>query len=138
MFHISVLGSRIFKRKRLNAFQGLLGELLMGGSVIPQRPLGAESQSPWGLSCSVANSGPPLCNPLNCSTPGFPVLHYFPELAQTHVYGVSDAIQPSHPLLTSSPPSFSLSQHQGPLFASGGQSTGASAPASVLPMNIQG
>ena len=57
---------------------------------------------------------PTLCDPMNCSTPSFPVLHHLPEFAQTHVHWVSDAIQPSHPL--SSPPPFalSLSQHQGP------------------------
>ena len=54
-----------------------------------------------------------LCNPLDCSTPGFPVLHYLPEFAQTHVHWVGDAIQPSHPLLSSSPFGFNLSQHQG-------------------------
>ena len=64
------------------------------------------------------------------------------EFAQTHVYWVADAIQPSHPLLSPSPPAFNLSQHQGlfpmnQLFASGGQSTGVSDSASVLPMNIQ-
>ena len=69
-------------------------------------------------------------------TPGFPVLHHLPEFAQTHVHWVNDAIQPSHLLSSPSPPAFSLSQHQG-LFASGGQSTGDSASASVLPMNIQ-
>ena len=47
------------------------------------------------------------------STPGFPVLHHLPELAQTHVHRVSDAIRPSRPLLSPSPPVFSLSQHQG-------------------------
>ena len=50
-----------------------------------------------------------LCDPMDCSTPGFPVLHYFPEFAQTHIHWISDAIQPSHP----SPPAFNLSQHQG-------------------------
>ena len=54
-----------------------------------------------------------LCNPMDCSTPGFPVLHYFPEFAQTHIHWVGDAIQPSHPLLSLSPPAFGLSQHQG-------------------------
>jgi len=49
--------------------------------------------------CSVTKSCPTLCNPLNCSTPGFPVLYYLPEFAQTHVHWVYDAIQPSHPLL---------------------------------------
>ena len=50
---------------------------------------------------------------MDCSTPGFPVHHQLPELAQTHVHQVSDAIQPSHPLLSPSPPAFNLSEHQG-------------------------
>ena len=54
-----------------------------------------------------------LCDPMDCSTPGFPVLHYLLEFAQTHVHWVSDAIQPSHPLLSPSSPAFNLSQHQG-------------------------
>ena len=62
---------------------------------------------------SIAQSCLTLCNLMDCSTPGFPVHHQFPELAQTHVHWVSDAIQPSHPLLSPSPPAFSLSQHQG-------------------------
>ena len=45
-----------------------------------------------------------LCNPMDCSTPGFPIHHQLPELTQTHVHRVSDAIQPSHPLLSPSPP----------------------------------
>ena len=61
---------------------------------------------------SVAQSCPTLCDPMDCSTPGFPVLHHLLELAQTHVHWVSDAIQPSHPLLPTSPLAFSLSQHQ--------------------------
>ena len=64
-------------------------------------------------SCSVAQSRPTLCDPMDCSTPGFPVLHHLPELAQIHVYWVIDAIQPSHPLLPPSPPALNLSQHQG-------------------------
>ena len=60
---------------------------------------------------SVAQSYPVLCDPMICSTLGFPVHHQLLELAQTHVHRVGDAIQPSHPL--SSPPAFSLSQHQG-------------------------
>ena len=63
--------------------------------------------------CSVAKSCPTLCIPVECSTPGFPVLHYLPELAQTHVHWVSDAIQPSHPLSSPSSPAFNLSQHRG-------------------------
>ena len=50
---------------------------------------------------------------MDCSTPGFPVHHQLPELAQTHVHGVSDVIQPSHPLSAPYPPAFNLSQHQG-------------------------
>ena len=62
---------------------------------------------------SVAQSCPTLWDPMDCSTPGFPVHYQLLELAQTHVNWVSDAIQPSHPLLSPSPPAFNLSQHQG-------------------------
>ena len=54
-----------------------------------------------------------LCDSRDCSMPGFPVHHQLLELAQTHVHRVSDAIQPSHPLSSPSPPPFSLFQHQG-------------------------
>ena len=71
--------------------------------------------------CSVARSCPTLCKPMDCSKPGFPVLHYpgfpvlhyLPEFAQTHVPWVGDDIQPSHPLPLPSPFAFSLSQDQG-------------------------
>ena len=63
--------------------------------------------------CLVAQSCPTLCNPMDCSTPGFPVLHHLPEIAQTHVHWDSDSIQPSHPLLPPSPLAFNFSQHQG-------------------------
>ena len=80
--------------------------------------------------------------PMNCGTPGFPVLQYIPEFAQTPVHWVSDAIQLSHSLPPPSLLAFSLSQNQSfpvsQLFASDSQSIGASASASVLPMNIQG
>ena len=62
---------------------------------------------------SVTQSCPTLSDPIDCSTPGFPVHHQFPELTQTHVHQVGDAIQPSHPLLSPSPPAFNLFQHQG-------------------------
>ena len=52
-----------------------------------------------------------LCYPMDCSTPGFPVHHQLPELAQTHVHWVGDAIQPSHPLSSPSLPALNLSQH---------------------------
>ena len=64
-------------------------------------------------SSSVALSCPILCSPMDCSTPGFPVHHLLLELTQTHVHQVGDAIQPSHPLSSPSPPAFNLSQHQG-------------------------
>ena len=92
--------------------------------------------------CSVSKSCLTLCDPMDYSTPGFPVPHYLSEFAQTHIHWVGDAIQPSHPLLPPSLPALSISQHQGLfqslLFTSGGQSIGASASASVLLMNIQG
>ena len=62
---------------------------------------------------SVTQSCPTLCDPMNCSMPGFPVHHQLPEFTQTHVHRVGDAIQPSHPLSSPSPPTFLLSQHQG-------------------------
>ena len=62
---------------------------------------------------SVTQSCPTLWDPMDCSMPGFPVHHQLPELAQTHVHGVGDTIQPSHPLLSPSPPTFNLSKHQG-------------------------
>ena len=80
---------------------------------------------------SVTQSYPTRCDPVDCSTPGFPVHHHLLELAQTQVDG--DAIKPSHPLSFPALGSFPVSQ----FFASGGQSIEVSASASVLPMNIQ-
>ena len=62
---------------------------------------------------SVAQSCPTLCDPMSCSTPALPVHHQFPEFTQTHVHRVGDAIQPSHPLSSPSPPAPNPSQHQG-------------------------
>ena len=62
---------------------------------------------------SVAQSYPTLCDAMDCCTPGFPVHHQLPELTQTQVHRVGDSIQPSHPLLSPSPPVLNLSQHQG-------------------------
>ena len=56
---------------------------------------------------------PTLWDPMDCSTPGLPVHHQLLEFTQTHVHWVSDAIQPSHPLSSASPPTFNLPQHQG-------------------------
>ena len=101
------------------------------------------SHTPHLSPCSVAQSHPTLCDPMDCSMPVFPVLHRLLEFVQTHVHWVSDTIQPSHPLLPPSSLALNLSQHQGlfqwmsQLFTSGGQSIRASASASVLLMNIQ-
>ena len=98
-------------------------------SVLQIRSIQFSSVTQWCLS---------LCDPRDCSMPGFPVHHQLLELAQTHVHRVGDAIQPSHPLsscLQSFPASGSFLRSQ--FFASGGQSIGVSASASVLPMNIQ-
>ena len=70
-------------------------------------PPGSVQFSPVAQSCLI------LCNPMNHSTPGLPVHHQLPEFTQTHVHWVSDAIQPSHPLSSPSPPALNLSQHQG-------------------------
>ena len=92
---------------------------------------------------SVNQSYPTLCNTMNCSTSGLPVHHPLPEFTQTHVLWVSDAIQPSHPPSSPSPPAPNPSQHQS-LFQCVNsshevklQSTGVSALASVLPMNTK-
>ena len=61
---------------------------------------------------SVTQSCPTLCDPMNHSTPGLPVHHQLPEFTQTHVHRIGDAIQPSHPLLSPSPPALNPSQHQ--------------------------
>ena len=74
---------------------------------VPIHPLKGGSVS------SVAHSCPTLCDSMDCSTPGLPVHHQLPELAQTHVYQVSDAIQPPHALWYPFPPAFNLFQHQG-------------------------
>ena len=78
----------------------------------PRVPIKTPAQ-PLVQFSSVAQSCPALCNPMDCSTPGLPARHQLPNLAQTHVHPVGDAIQPSHPLPSPSPPAFNLPQHQG-------------------------
>ena len=99
-----------------------------------------QSQSSVQFS-SVVESYSTLCDPMNCSLPGLPVHHHLLEFTQTHIHQISDAIQQSHPLSSPFPPAPKPSQHQSifqcQLFASGGQRTGISASASVLPKNIQ-
>ena len=104
------------------------------------------SEGNWGVKLSsvqfssVTQSCPTLCDPMNRSTPGFPVHHHLPEFTQTHVHRVSDAIQPSHPVVpfSSCPQSLPASESfpMSQLFA-WGQSIRVSALASVLPMNTQ-
>ena len=91
---------------------------------------------------SVAQSCLTLCTSMDCGTPGLPVHYQLPEFTQTHIHWFSDAIQPSHPLSSPSPPAFSLSQHQG-LFQwvislhQMAEVLRVSASASLLPMSIQ-
>ena len=65
------------------------------------------------VCCCLVTQLCPTLKPMDCSIPGFPVLHYLPDFAQTHVHWVGDVTQPSHLLLSPSPPAFTLSQHQG-------------------------
>ena len=89
---------------------------------------------------SVAQSCPTLCNPMNCSMPGFPVLHQLPDFTQIHVHRVSDAISSSVVPFSSCPQSLPASKSfpMSQLFTWGGQSTGTSALASFLPKKSQG
>ena len=130
----------------------------MPGSVCPPSPLRMKARGPsegdylaaakWWMPgyyccCSVAKSYPTLCDPMDCSTPGFPVLHHLLELAQTHVHWVSDAIKPSHHLSPPSPLALNLSQHQclfqwvSSLYQVV-KFIGASTSAPVLPIHSQG
>ena len=128
-----------FLRRRLwkgwkCSFQRKFGEFSHWASTYSELRTGVEFSS-------VTQSCPALCDPINRSTPGLPVHHKLPEFTQTHAHRIGDAIQPSYPLSSPSPPahflpapgSFPMSQ----LFAWGGQSIGVSASASVLPMNTQ-
>ena len=100
-----------------------LPEILMELPYFPDCPLQGffDEKKKWNLKClgncsaqfsSVAQSCPILWDPMNCSTPGLPVHHQLLEFTQTHVHWVSDAIQPSHPLLSPSPPTPNPSQNQ--------------------------
>ena len=76
-------------------------------------PFYTKTKDMTSIFSSVAQSCPTLCDPIDCSTLGFPVNHQLPELAQTQVHWICDDIQTSHPPLSPSPPAFNLSQHQG-------------------------
>ena len=86
--------------------------------LLTQQILGMFNGRVWQLLCysqfiSVTQSCPTLCNPMDCIMPDLPVHHQLLEFTQTHVHWVSETIQPSHPLLSSSSPALNLSQHQG-------------------------
>ena len=102
----TTVSKRIWRIKTGSSVLSLLLKFICQGSLIL-----SESY----VFSSVAQSCLTLClrDPMDCSMPGFPVHHQLLELAQTHAHQVSDAIQPSHPLSSISPPTFNLSQHQG-------------------------
>ena len=91
---------------------GLCAFTARGRGLIPGWGTKILQATSWSVSL-VAQSCPTLCDLMDCSTPGLPVHHQLPELTQTPVHWVGDAIQPSHPLSFPSPPAFNLSQHQG-------------------------
>ena len=88
-------------------------EAAAAGDPVPWGSSFGPTSLPPSFCCSVAHSCLTLCDPMDCSTPGFPVLHHLPELAQIHVHRVNDTIQLSRALSPSPPPALSLSQHQG-------------------------
>ena len=126
-----------FVGKVMSLLFNVLSRLVI--AFLPRRSVTAAAAAKSLQSCLI------LCNPMYCSTLGFPVPHQLPE--PTHVHRLSGAIQPSHPLSSPSPPAFNLSQSFPPnlsgsfpmnkFITSGGQSIGVSASASVLPMTIQ-
>ena len=108
-FQVSCLKMTAFQL--LPPIEGTSGQIKRQnfGSLLGERYL----KSGICCCCSIAQSCLTLCGPMDCSTPGLPVIHHLLELAQAHVHRVGDAIQPSHPLLPPSPPAFNLSQHPG-------------------------
>ena len=89
---------------------GLQPTRLLGPWEFPGKSTGVGSHC---LLRSVTQSCPTLCDPIDCSMPGFPVHHHLSEFAQIHIHWVSDGIQPSHPQSPPPPPALNLSQHQG-------------------------
>ena len=122
-FHGLVANVYSLKTKKIPAGRLPLGDWLgchrmstgvgIFASSVVRKSAGNDRGRGGGAFSSVAQSCPILCDSMDCSTPDFPVHHQLPEPAQTHVHRVGDAIQLSHPLLSTSPPAFNLSQHQG-------------------------
>ena len=108
-FHFWIYTQKNWKQD-LNRY---LDSLVYSSIIQNNQEVEATQMSVNGWVSSVIQSCLILRNLMDCSTPGFPVHHQLPELAQTHVHRVGDAIHPSHPLLCPSPPTFNLSQHQG-------------------------
>ena len=95
--------------KKLYVLLNSLESLVYG---LPVKSLVWQYSARHPISVQFSHSDPTLCNPMDCSMPGFPVHHQLPNLTQTQVHRIADAIQPSHPLSSPSP-TFTLSQHQG-------------------------
>ena len=116
---IAAPGLSLVARSRTLVAPWLIGVFVPTPGIKPVSPASAGrflTPGPPGklqLASSVAQSCLTLCDPMDCSSPGFLVHHQRPELAQTHVHQVGDAIQPSNPLSSSFPPAFNLSQLQG-------------------------
>ena len=99
------------RNSRFNSTTADLDEFL--SRILRSREVHLEMFSILVIISSVTRSCLTFCDPIECSTPGFPVHHQLPELAQTLVHRVRDAIQPSHPLSSPSPPAFNLYKQQG-------------------------
>ena len=111
-----ILQARILKWGCHSLLQGIfLTQRLNPGLLLCRQilyHLSHQGSSRYIQFSSVAQLCPTLCDPIDCSTPGVPIHHQLPEPTQTHVHHKHDAIQPSHPLSSPSPPAFNLSQHQ--------------------------
>ena len=112
-YHLTSVRTAIIQKSINNKYRGVCGgkgALLPDGGNVNWC---THMETVWVQFSSVAQSCLTLCNFIDCSMPGLPVHQELPELAQTHVHRVGDAILPSHPLLSPSPPVFNLSQQQG-------------------------
>ena len=105
-------GDSISDSSERHLLRGKGGARVNRGLFNKDQVVGTSKECCCGGGCSVTKSCPTLCEPMDCNTPGFPVLQYLPEFAQIHIHWICDAIQPSH-LLSPSSSYFNLSQHQG-------------------------
>ena len=102
-----------YSATKKNAFESVLMRWMKLEPII-QSEVSQKEKHQYSISSVQSNRStcPTLCNPMNCSTPGLPVHNHLPEFTQTHIHRVRDAIQPSHPLSSPSPPAPNPSQHQ--------------------------